>query len=138
MAHEASKPVTGAPTLRLRVLGDRLAVARLDPHGSLPAWLPDHGLVSVTRTQNELSIVCDERAVAPEVQVERGFRAFEVAGPLAFALTGVLASLLTPLAQAGIAILAIGTFDTDYVLVRADRLADAIDALEAAGHTVDR
>jgi hypothetical protein len=80
--------------------------------------------------------VCPAARVPDDVRAERGWRALAVAGPLDFALTGVLAALAGPLADAGVSIFAIATYDTDYVLVRADRLADAVGALRAAGHRV--
>jgi hypothetical protein len=70
------------------------------------------------------------------VRSEPGWRALQVAGPLDFALTGVLSSLLAPLAAAGVAVFALSTFDTDYVLVKEATLADAVAALERAGHRV--
>jgi len=84
----------------------------------------------------ELSVVCADAAVPDGVRAERGWRALTVVGPLDLALTGVLASLAVPLAEAGVAIFAIATFDTDYLLVRRERLSDAVTALRAAGHRV--
>jgi uncharacterized protein len=103
----------------------------------VPAWA-DGGaaLDAVVRTPAELTIVCAAAAVPEGVRAERGWRALAVAGPLDLALTGVLVALLEPLARAGVAIFAVSTFDTDHVLVRADRLDDAVRALRAAGHRV--
>ena len=105
--------------LRLSVLDERLAVCRLTPDAALPDWLAwDGALTAVCRTAEELSLVCREAEVPAEVRAERGWRAFKVAGPLDFALTGILASLAGPLAEAGISLFAVSTFDTDYLLVR--------------------
>jgi uncharacterized protein len=93
-------------------------------------------LVAVVRTAAELSIVCPDGAVPDGVRAERGWRALVVDGPLDMVMTGVLAALALPLADAGVPILAIATYDTDYVLVRVERLADAVGALRAAGHRV--
>ena len=93
-------------------------------------------MASVTRTAAELSIVAPSAAVPPEVRAERDWRALRVAGPLDFALTGILASLAAPLADAGVSIFALSTYDTDYVLVRHPQLDVALAALRAAGHTV--
>lgn len=96
-------------------------------------------LVSVTRTDAELSIVCAESAVPATVEcAERGWRALRVAGPLDFNAIGVMARLTAPLAEAGISILALATFDTDYLLVRAPDLSRALAALRAAGHRVGK
>jgi hypothetical protein len=120
----------------LRLLPQRLAVCRLAPHDAIPSWVTGEFL-SITRTAVELSIVCAEELVAAKVKCENGWRVFEVAGPLEFALTGVLAAIATPLAAAGVSIFALSTFDTDYVLVKGDKLVEAIAALRAAGHEVE-
>jgi len=103
----------------------------------VPPWSAGRDFLAVVRTPRELSIVCRDDAVpATHAEVERGFRALAVAGTLDFTLTGIVASLATPLAAAGISIFGISTYDTDHILVRADRLADAKAVLAAAGHTV--
>jgi hypothetical protein len=116
----------------LSVLPERLAICRLSASARVPSWALElhETLISITRTADELSIVCPEAVVPPEVQVERGWRALKVPGPLPFELTGVLAGLATPLAAAGISIFAISTYDTDYVLVRAGDLERALAALQ--------
>jgi len=91
---------------------------------------------SVTRTPRELSIVCDDEAVPSDVLSERGFRALVIEGQLDFSLTGVLAAVASPLAAAKISLFAFSTYDTDYVLVKDERLEAAIAALQAAGLTV--
>ena len=88
------------------------------------------------RTPTELSILCDEAAVPPHVRAERGFRALVIDGAQDFALTGVLASITEPLAAAKISLFAFSTYDTDYVMVKDERLDAAIAALRAAGHEV--
>ena len=121
--------------LRLHVLPQPLAVCRLEPLASVPAWVAGD-VVSVTRTTDELSIVCAADAVPLGTRVEGPFRALVVEGPLDFALTGVVASLATPLADAGVPVFVVSTYDTDLILVPADRVAAAVDALEQAGHVV--
>lgn len=90
----------------------------------------------MTWTVDETSVVCNAAAVPPGIQTETGWRAFVVAGPLDFGLTGILLSIAQPLAQAGISIFALSTYDTDYVLVKESNLDKAIAALVAAGHSV--
>ena len=92
----------------------------------------------MTRTADELSIVCGDASVPPDLdaRAQRGWRALKVQGPLDFSLTGVLDALTAPLAQARISIFALSTYDTDYVLVHGDDLAQACETLTAAGHTV--
>ena len=125
-----------SPTLDLTVLPDTLAVCRLPTGIDTPAWLDGEAFASVTRTPDETSVLCRAALVPPGVRAETGWRALRVAGPLDFALTGVLASVLSPLATAGIAVFALSTFDTDYVLVREAALDDAVGALTGAGHRI--
>jgi hypothetical protein len=88
----------------------------------------------ITRTADELSVVCAEEHVPSGVQAEDGWNCIQLQGPFPFEMTGVLTSILNPLAAAGIGVFAMSTFDTDYVLVKADRLQAAQDALRLAGH----
>jgi hypothetical protein len=104
----------------LTLLSGELAILRLPPDAVIPSWLSfsTEPLVSVTRTAHELSILCPAGAVPAAVPCEAGWRAFTVEGKLEFSAVGVLSAILNPLAEAGISILALSTFDTDYVLVR--------------------
>lgn len=122
--------------LQLTVMPGRFAVCRLNTNDSVPAWAHGHGFTSITRTPHELSVVCEEDRVPADVRCERGYSALAVKGPLAPEMVGVLVSLAMPLAEAGVPILAIGTFDTDYVLVRSADRERATSALRAAGHEV--
>jgi hypothetical protein len=126
----------GAAAIELRVLPGRLAVCRLEAGAAPPAWAMGGALWSVTGTADELSVVCGEERVPEGVRREAGWRALKVAGPLDFALTGVLSAIAAPLAAAGVSVFAVATFDTDYVLVREERLAEAVAALRAAGLSV--
>lgn len=122
--------------MKLLVLDDELGIARLDGSDPTPAWAAQGSLCSVTRTAEELSIVCAAAAIPAGVQAERGWRCLRVAGRLDFSLTGVLASIAGPLAAANVSIFAVSTYDTDYVLLRGESLAAAMEALRAAGHEV--
>ncbi len=115
----------------LRLLDGELAIVRLPPDAAIPSWLSFSAepLVSVTRTAHELSIICPAGSVPEAVHCEPGWRAFTVEGKLEFSAVGVLSAILNPLAKAGISILSISTFDTDYVLVRAAILEAAMAAL---------
>ena len=123
-------------SLTLHLLPTTLAVCRLAADAPLPDWAIGGSFWSITRTSAELSIVCAERAVPVATVAERDWRCFEVAGPLAFTLTGVLAALTEALAEAAISIFALSTYDTDYLLVRAHDLERAIQTLRAAGHQI--
>ena len=120
----------------LTLLPDTFAICRLDADAAIPAWATTSGFFSITRTADELSIVCLQSLVPDCVKCERDWRCFQLAGPIPFTTVGVLASLVQPLAQAGISVFAISTFDTDYLLVKAAYFKGAIDALRAKGHSV--
>ena len=108
-------------------LPGRFAVARLDPSADLPAWVPAAApFVSVARTADELSITCPQDAVPAGVAAQRDLAALRVEGPLDFGLTGILAALTAPLAEAGIPVFAVATYDTDYLLVPDGRVGEAL------------
>lgn len=121
--------------MEMRVLAERLSVCRL-PHDAPWPQPVDSGFFSVTRTDQEISVVCREDAVPPAARTEADWRAIEVAGPLDFALIGVLAELTAPLAEVDVSVFVISTYDTDYLLVHAGALERAVDALRAQGHVV--
>jgi len=121
----------------LKLLPERLAICRLEASDRVPGWATADGFLSVTRTADELSIVCPERSVPAHVRQEPGWRAFQVEGPLPFSATGILAALAVPLAAAGISIFSVSTFDTDYVLVKDSDASPAAAALYASGHSVE-
>ncbi len=125
-------------SLKLTVLADRLTVCRLDPHAEIPGWAVGEPFCSITRTADELSIVCTEPCVPAGVECERGWRALKVEGPFDFDAVGVLAAVVQPLAQAGVPILTIATYDTDYVLVKEAQLERAMAVLMASGHHIRR
>lgn len=123
----------------LSLLPGRFAVCRFAPDAPLPAWVFHAGATtwSLTRTPRELSLVCPEDDLPPSVeQAERGWRAFEVAGPIPFDETGVIAGLTAPLAAAGVGVFVLSTWDTDLVLARESEIGAARAALAAAGYEV--
>jgi uncharacterized protein len=115
-----------------------LAVCRLPPEEAVPPWADQvlQPLVSITRTADELSVVLPQTEVPSGVHAEPDWRALSVRGPLPFHLTGILASLSAPLAEAGVPIFALSTHDTDWLLVGHDHVGDACAALEHAGHRI--
>ena len=121
--------------MTLELFPETLAVCRLSADADYPTWLGG-GFRSVTRTPDELSVVCDARRVPEEVQAEGNWRYLRVAGTLEFHLTGILASLTAPLAEAKINVFALSTFDTDYLLVKGQSLEAALDILKAEGHEI--
>jgi hypothetical protein len=124
--------------LTLSLLPDRYAVCRFDPHAPIPDWATRSPFFTVTRTPDELSLTCPEADTPHDLaKCERGWRAFKLHGPFDFGLTGILASVLNPLAEASVGIFALSTFDTDYVLVKEENLENAIEALRRAGHHIE-
>ncbi|MGY2895469.1 ACT domain-containing protein [Deinococcus sp. UYEF24] len=120
----------------LSVFPGEYAVCQLSPAQAIPAWATSGELFSVTRTPDELSVVCAAGQVPADVRHTPGWAALKLHGPFDFALTGILAGVLNPLHAAGVGIFAFSTYDTDYVLVQAAQLGQAASALRAAGYTV--
>lgn len=123
--------------LSLIILDGEFAVCRLPHDASIPDWASAGQLFSITRTPDELSLVCRQSIVPAGISCERNWRCLRVAGSMPFTDIGVLASLAVPLADSRIGIFAISTFDTDYLFVKHDDFAQAIGALQGAGHHVD-
>ena len=123
-------------SLRVHVLAGRYALCRLEAHAEIPKWARGPSFISITRTPDELSIVCEEANVPRGQRTESGYALLMVEGPLAPEMVGVMLSLIAPLAQVGVSIFAISTFDTDYVLVRSSHLDRAVEAIRGAGHMV--
>jgi hypothetical protein len=124
------------PQLTLQVLSETYAVCRLAPTAPIPSWARGGGFFSITRTPDELSIVCSEAYVPEGIKVERRWRVLRVDGTLDFSLVGILASLTAPLAQAGVSIFALSTYDTDYLLVKVEAFEQAVATLQEAGHLI--
>jgi hypothetical protein len=124
--------------LTLELVAGSYAVCRLGAAEPVPAWCEGGPFVSVTRTDDALSLVCPQEAVPAAVLAERGFCCLRVVGPLGFGMTGVLASLSGPLASSGVSIFVVSTYETDYLMVQERDLGRAVDALTRAGHRVAR
>lgn len=125
------------PPLTLLGIGGRFAVCKLPPGSAVPAWATAGDVFSVTRTAEELSVVCRQEMVPAGTQAEVGWRCLRVAGTIPFTLIGVLASLTGPVADAGVGIFVISTFDTDYLFVKEAEFQAAVAALRGAGHFVE-
>ncbi|HEX5087005.1 MAG TPA: ACT domain-containing protein [Nocardioides sp.] len=123
--------------MRLSRYPETLAVVRLPAGADVPDWAESSSILSITATATETSIVCAARSVPRKSRHERPFTAFEVEGPLDFALTGVLSTLLQPLAEAEISVFTISTFDTDWILVPGDAADRAEEEWRRSGHTVE-
>lgn len=122
----------------LSVLQGRIAVTQLPIASSYPLeWAAEGELFAIIKTKEEITVVCDESVVPVGVRCEPGWRALMVNGPLDFNQTGVLAALAVPLAQAGISIYSISTYNTDYILVKESTLPTALQVLTHAGHIIN-
>ncbi|EGA90946.1 hypothetical protein GPDM_02350 [Planococcus donghaensis MPA1U2] len=126
--------------MKLSVLPETMSVLKLDSSKALPQWaLKKSSFVSITYTNEELSIVCAEEAVPSHVEdmeISDEWRCIKVEGPLDFSLTGILSSLISPLAEAEISIFAISTFNTDYLLVKSTTLERTLQILAEHGHFI--
>ncbi|MDT0201533.1 ACT domain-containing protein [Nocardioides sp. AE5] len=126
----------GSPAYTLQQFPEKLAVVRLAPGAEVPAWAESSSVFSITATATETSLVCATRSVPTKVPSRRPLTAFAVQGPIDEEQYGVLAALLAPLAEEGISIFSLSTFDTDWILVPTGRVDDAIQAWRRRGHTV--
>ena len=122
--------------ITLMVVDGIFAVCRLESDAPVPSWATAGDFYSITRTADERSVVCRQDAVPEGIPCQRGWRCLRVAETIPFSVVGVLASLTAPLAEAGISVFALSTFDTDYLLVKEEDLERAIDVLRRQGHAV--
>ena len=122
----------------IELLPDSIALCRLAPDTPLPSWCDALPFSSIARTSDELSIFCPDAVVPDNVPAERSWRALKLRGPFALNEIGVLVGLAQPLADHRISIMAVSTYDTDYILVNGTSIDAAIAVLEGAGHKVIR
>ena len=122
--------------MKLTLLPYKLAVCRLEPSAEMPRWLNQTEFYTLTKTRDELSIVCSDHLAPDTIIAERNWRCFKAEGPFDFSLSGVLSGIILPLADAKISIFAFSTFDTDYVMVKENLLSQARKALEEAGYQI--
>ncbi len=115
--------------LTMKLLKEKYGVCRLDKTELIPKWAQNSEIFSITRTSDELSIVCIEDSIPNDIKCEKDWRILKIEGPLDFSLIGILASISTILAQKGISIFAISTYDTDYILVKNKDIDNAVESL---------
>ena len=126
--------MTALPKLVLSVLFETFTIHKLSPNASIPEEILKSNYYSLSKTENELSVVCSELIEVQSLQSSKGWKCIKVKGPLDFNLTGIFAGISDILAQANISIFAISTFDTDYILVRSQDLSSARNKLRKAGY----
>jgi hypothetical protein len=122
--------------LALRCLPERFVIARFAPGAEIAFGQLPGPFVSVTRTEGETSVICGEGPLPTAQRVDEGWRCLALRGPFAFDETGILAALTGCLADAAIGVMAICTYDTDYLFVKEADLAGAVEALGRGGHEV--
>lgn len=124
-----------AARVKLKVLDGAYGVARLNASDPLPAWADGRGFVSISRTDDELSVVCLQDRIPLEARADRDWACFKLQGPFAFDETGIVLSVIAPLSSNGIGIFVVSTFDGDHLLVKATDLETARHLLTQAGHS---
>lgn len=120
--------------LKFRQLSGSYAIVRFAADAAVPDWATGGEFTSVTRTQDELSIVCPSRNLPPGVHAPDSWQCFKLVGPFAFSETGILLSFIQPLSEAGIGVFALSTYDTDYILIKDEFTEVALETLRRAGH----
>lgn len=121
----------------LTALPQEVSICRLAPDEAVPDWAHNIVFSSITRTADELSIVCFAHEVPDHLPAERGWRILKMEGPFDLSLIGILAGVANVLEARAISLFVVSTFDTDYVLVRSDKLSDALAALDRDGYHVN-
>jgi hypothetical protein len=122
--------------MKLKLLKETFGVCRLSPSQTLPHWALENKqtLLSITYTDEELSVVCPLSSIPESIQCEQPWNAIKIIGPLDFGLTGILSSLTVPLAENSISIFAISSYDTDYILIKEKDITKAKLILEQNQH----
>lgn len=118
----------------LRRLEGSYCVCRLDVRSAVPDWADGNGFVSISRSDDELSVVCRSERVPADVTQDGGWTCYKFVGPFAFDETGIVASVISPLSGNGFGIFVVSTFDGDHLLLKSDNRAEAEETLIAAGH----
>ena len=124
--------------ISLKKLDQEFAICKLTPDSIIPDWIWSSSLYSITKTIDELSLVCEQDKVIqhPTIQQENGWKCLQVVGPLDFALTGILSSIAQPLADNKISIFALSTYDTDYILIKKNKFEEADIVLKQNGFNI--
>jgi hypothetical protein len=124
--------------LQLSLLKDSYGVCEFPSTASIPEWALNASLCSVTRSKKELTIVCTQDVIPADIEYDSGWRCFRVDGSFDFNPIGVISSFAAPLAEAGVSIFVISTYDTDYILVKKEKVEQAVTVLTDCGHLVIR
>ncbi|HXB22166.1 MAG TPA: ACT domain-containing protein [Candidatus Solibacter sp.] len=120
--------------MKFTTLPGPFAICKLDPAATIPDWAAAGVLSSLTRTPNELSIICEQANVPQDIKAERDFSCIRLEGPFDFQAIGILESFLAPLAKAGVPVFALSTYDTDWILIQEKYWKNALAVLMNTGH----
>ncbi|MDO8559067.1 MAG: ACT domain-containing protein [bacterium] len=115
--------------ITLSILPEKLAICHFDKKSLIPGWATDISFCSITRTKDELSVVCPQDKIPGGVLAEKDWRAFKLEGAADLFSVGIIASLSQPLAEAKISIFNISTYETNYILVEEKNLEKAVAIL---------
>lgn len=122
--------------LRMSLFKENFGISRLKAEASIPEWSKTGPFYSITKTTEELSMVCLQHAIPSYIKCERDRRLLKVEGPLDFSLIGIISAISTALAKRGISIFTISTYDTDYILVKNNDIDKAIETLIEVGYEI--
>ena len=123
--------------LKLIILAGNYSLCRLNHNDALPSWVFDSSFYTISKTETELSIICESQFVPSSVKSNGGWKLLRIDAVLDLSLTGITAKFSQPLAHAGVNLCVIATFDTDYIMVKEEKLLIAKEALEKAGFIVE-
>ncbi|MGL4773950.1 MAG: ACT domain-containing protein [Clostridium sp.] len=124
--------------MKMEIYNGTYAVCRLENEDVLPTWIPTKNFYNITRTEEELSIVCFDKNIPSNVKCERDFKLLKIVGPLDFSLIGILSKISSALTEAKISLFAISTYDTDYIMIKKWDLEKGIEALNSVGIDVEK
>jgi len=123
--------------LNLKLLKDKYSVCRLNKDDEIPKWIFNEEFFSITKTEDELSIVCLQDKIKEDIKCERDWKILKIEGPLDFSLIGILSKISTLMANNNISIFAISTYDTDYILIKEESIDKAIEILENNNYNIN-
>lgn len=126
-----------ATKIKLRKLEGTYAIAQLSHNAKIPPWVDGEGFVTVSRTDDELSLVCLEQRIPRDVKIDGGWTCFKFLGPFAFDEAGVILSVIEPLSKNGIGIFVVSTFNGDILLLKTEDVETALKLLQQGGHSVE-
>jgi len=124
--------------LQLSLLKDKYGICTLPNNAPIPDWALTQSLASITRTEKELTIVCRREILPSQYQSDLNWRCFKIDGSFDLNQIGVISSISSTLADAGISIYVISTYDTDYFPIQQQDLEQTISVLSNSGHSITK